>query len=375
MDKNVNSDTVPLSRRRFVMAGGAFGIASLAGCVSDSDDGNGGAGSSNAIEFQDFDTDNPHETLPQPTDVLFDHGFNEGDEQALANFEPRDQPHYGNPVMEPGSSDSYLDPDTINFAFGSGESAATIYADAMDPLVENIEAETGRNVDFTVLDSSAAQVEAMRSDRLHLSTFSAGTVPYAVNIAGAVPFGMLVKEGTFGYRLWVCAQRDNEEITELDDLRGKVVAHAHDTSNSGHLAPMALMPEEGIIPGEDYEIQFSGDHNNSVRGVDIGDYDAGMIASSSYGDFVTSGNFDPTRLRCIWMSPPFASQPSCYHYRLHPDLVEGIKAAHLEYDYSGTSIETQTEQNEFIEFDYATHHHPVLQIHEANDIEYNIGDL
>ena len=379
------------SRRKFMIASTAIGASALAGCTGGNGNGNGdsngngdggeggsgGSGSSGGTEdmFGDFDPDNPHESLPQPTDVLFEHGFDVGSAQALADFPDRDEPVYGNPVREVGPDEEYLDPDTIQFAFGQGEAAASIYQDAMDPLVENVEAETGRDVEFTVLDSAAATVEAMRSDRLHVSTFNAGGVPYGVNISGAVPFGMLVKDGTFGYRLWVCAQREDDDIRSLDDLEGKTVAHAHETSNSGHLAPMALLPEEGITPGEDYEFEFSGGHDNSARGVNVGDFDAGMIASSSYGDLVVGGGFDASQLRCVWMSPPFASQPSCYHYRLHPDIVEGVRAAHLEYDYSGTSIETETDQNEFVEFDYATHHHPVLLIHQANDIEYEIGDL
>lgn len=365
------------SRRTFILGSGMIGVSVLAGCVGGSGNGDssGDIGGGGEDMFGEFDPDSPHESLPQPTDVLFEHGLDVGDAQALQDFTERDEPVYGNSVREISDDDEYLDPDTIRFAFGQGEAAAQIYADAMDPLIENIEAETGRDVEFNVLDSAAAQVEAMRSERLHISTFNAGSVPYGVNLAGAVPFGMLVADGTFGYRLWVCAQRENDEIRSLEDLQGKTVAHAHETSNSGHLAPMALLPEEGITPGEDYEFEFSGAHDNSARGVNVGDYDAGMIASSSYGDMVTGGDFDASQLRAVWMSPPFASQPSTYHYKLHPDLVEGIKAAHLEYDYSGTSIEEQTDQNEFVEFDYATHHHPVLLIHQANGIEYQVGNL
>lgn len=362
------------SRRAFLTTTSVAGIVGVAGCLGGGSAEDTTQSRETESNFDTFDPNNPQESLPQPTDVLFEHGLDVGNAQALEDFTERDEPVYGNPVREV-DDDEYLDPDTIQFAFGQGESASQIYGDAMDPLVENIENETGRDVEFNVLDSAAAQVEAMRSERLHISTFNAGSVPYGVNIAGAVPFAMLVKDGTFGYRLWVCAQRENDDIRELDDLRGKRVAHAHETSNSGHLVPMALLPEEGITPGEDYEFEFSGGHDNSVRGVNVGDYDAGMIASSSYGDMVTGGDFDASQLRAVWTSPPFASQPSTYHYRLHPDLVEGIKTAHLEYDYSGTSIEEQTDQNEFVEFDYPTHHHPVLLIHQANDIEYEIGDL
>lgn len=75
------------------------------------------------------------------------------------------------------------------------------YEDVLQPLVDNIEDETGRDVVVDPLNFYAAQIEAMNADRLHIAGFAAGATPFAVNIAGAVPFGIQVADGTFGYRL------------------------------------------------------------------------------------------------------------------------------------------------------------------------------
>ncbi|WP_255191781.1 phosphate/phosphite/phosphonate ABC transporter substrate-binding protein [Natronobeatus ordinarius] len=375
------------SRRTVLQTTGAALVSlGLAGCLSGTEDdssGNGGSGSGSSGDggngstgFDAFDPNDFERTLPQLASTLFDHEFDFGSPDALEQMEPRDEPRYGNaPLERSDDEDDWLDPDVIQFGYGQGEDAETIYIDAMEPLMENMEEETGRDVEFVLLDSAAAQVETMRSDRLHVGSTTAGTTPYMVNIGGGVPFAMIHENGLYGYRLWVATRPDNDEIDSLADLEGKTVAHAHDTSNSGHLAPMALFSNEGIVPGEDYEMEFSGSHENSARGVEMGDYDAAPIASSSYGRSVRAGAFDPDELKVVWASQPFMSNPTSYHHNLHPDLVEGIKRAHFDYDYSGTLIEEEMGSTGFLEFDYATHHDVVLQIHEANGIEYDVGDL
>ena len=49
------------------------------------------------------------------------------------------------------------------------------------------------------------------------------------------------------------------------DLKGKKVAHTSPSSNSGHLAPLALFPAEGLAPDKDYKLVFSGKHDQSVH--------------------------------------------------------------------------------------------------------------
>lgn len=183
------------SRRKFMIASTAIGASALAGCTGGNGNGNGdsngngdggeggsgGSGSSGGTEdmFGDFDPDNPHESLPQPTDVLFEHGFDVGSAQALADFRDRDEPVYGNPVREVGPDEEYLDPDTIQFAFGQGEAAASIYQDAMDPLVENVEAETG----VTSSPCGSATISAVFVARCRVLAYAASISVFAIRSA------------------------------------------------------------------------------------------------------------------------------------------------------------------------------------------------
>ncbi|PSP18566.1 phosphate/phosphite/phosphonate ABC transporter substrate-binding protein [Halobacteriales archaeon QH_10_67_13] len=356
------------TRRRFVTAAGAAGVAGLAGCTGD-DDGDDTAGSEE--DFPEWDSEDP--AFPQLASTLLEDEFHVGSPALLESMEQRDEPRYGNPVPETPSPGDQLDPDTIEFSVVPTEDPDA-YGDIWAPLVENMEAETGRSVTVNPLDSSAAQIEAMRADRLHVTGFSTGTVPFAVNIAGARPFAMQVSEGQFGYKLWVLTQADSS-ISSLGDIAGADIAHVEETSNSGHQAPVALFSSEGVAPGEDYEFEFSGSHENSIRGVAAGDYEAAPIASTVLFRQADSGEVDPDELKVVYSSDPFPTTGFSVNPRLTPELQEGIVASHLEYDYAGTSIEEFYERGQFIEIDYATNWDVILQIQEQNEVDYQVDQI
>ncbi|MCE8472485.1 phosphate/phosphite/phosphonate ABC transporter substrate-binding protein, partial [Rhodovulum sulfidophilum] len=153
--------------------------------------------------------------------------------------------------------------------------------------------------------SNSAEVEAMRSGRLHIAGFSTGPTPFAVNLAGAVPFAIMGSdEGEFGYKLQVYTRKDSG-IDSMEDLAGKRVAHTSPTSNSGNLAPRALFPNLGVTPGEDYEVVYSGSHDQSMLGVVAGDYDAAPVASEVVDRMAERGLYDPEEVRIVWESKPF----------------------------------------------------------------------
>src|SRR3546814_2977846 len=99
--------------------------------------------------------------------------------------------------------------------------------------------------------------------------------------AGFVPFAMMAAaDGSFGYEMEIIVQADGP-IQSVADLKGRKVAFTAPTSNSGFKAPSALLKSEfGLDPEKDFTAEFSGNHDNSVLGVDHKDYDAATIANS-----------------------------------------------------------------------------------------------
>ncbi|NIC05193.1 phosphate/phosphite/phosphonate ABC transporter substrate-binding protein [Billgrantia bachuensis] len=275
----------------------------------------------------------------------------------------------------PADESEWVDPDTLIFAYTPVEDPA-IYSDIWQPFIDHLQEVTGRDVRFFAVQSNSAQVEAMRSGRLHIAGFSTGPTPFAVNLAGAVPFALMGSDdGQFGYTLQVYTHVDSD-IEEMEDLKGKRIAHTSPTSNSGNQAPRALFPEEGVVPDEDYEVIYSGSHDQSMLGVVARDYDAAPVASEVVERMAARGLYDPEEVRMIFESDRFPTTSYTYAHNLHPDLVDKIEEAFFSFEFAGTELGEEFEGVEkFIPINYQEHWKVIRTIQEANGVSYTREDL
>jgi phosphonate transport system substrate-binding protein len=273
----------------------------------------------------------------------------------------------------PTDSSKWLDPDTLVFSYTAVEDPS-VYENVFKELMDHIAKKTGKQVKWYGPESYAAQVEAMRSGRLHASGFAAGATVYGVNLAGFHPAAMMGnKDGTFrGYQLWLITPKDSD-IKTVKDLKGRKVAHVTPSSNSGNQAPRALFKDMGIVPDVDYKVIYSGKHDNSIMGVVNGDYDAAPVASTVMQRMVERGVFDESEVRIIWKSNQFPGTSYGYIYNLHPKLQKQISDAFLTFDWTGTGLEKDfgKRANCFIPADYAKHWQVIRTIQKANNVVYN----
>lgn len=262
------------------------------------------------------------------------------------------------------------DPSTLVFAYTPVEDPA-VYADIWEPFIEHLEEATGRDVQFFAVQSNSAEVEAMRSGRLHIAGFSTGPTPFAVNLAGAVPFAIMgADDGQFGYKLQVFTQADSD-IKEMADLKGKRVAHTSPTSNSGNQAPRALFPGLGVVPDTDYEVTYSGSHDQSMLGVVAGDYDAAPVASEVVDRMAERGLYDPADVRLIWESDPFPTTSFTVAHDLDPELAEKIKQAFFSFQFEGTKLGEEFQGvSKFIPITYKDQWAVIREIQANNGVEY-----
>jgi len=377
-------------RRRQLLTGTAaaltFGVAGCSGSQSTTADGSASDGGTDSMlaDASQFDPANPqwdqHNYLSSP---LVDAGYERGSTADLDNMgsrEVEEVPH-GQPVQEPPSDESeLLDPDTLVFTVSPSEDVQGRYEDDFAALFDSIREETGKEVEFNKVNSYAASVEAMRSERAHIANFSTGTTAFAVNLAGAVPFAAgLTGDGAFGYRLFATTRADADSIQNVDDFASDEVriGHSEPASNSGHQAPSALFDQYfDVTPGDDYEVNFSGGHGNTTRGIANDDYDAGPICSTCFKDTVeASSNLSFDDFKMVWASAPFPNGPIAYRYNLHPDIVEGIEAAWLDTDYSGTAYAERTGYTQFVPITYRKHWKDIMIIQRYNDVEYTQSAL
>jgi phosphonate transport system substrate-binding protein len=231
---------------------------------------------------------------------------------------------------------------------------------------------TGKKVVFFPVQSNAAQLEAMRSGRLHVAGFNTGSNPIAVSCAGFVPFAMMAaKDGSFGYEMEIIVPADSP-IQSPADIKGKSMAFTSPTSNSGFKAPSALLKSEfGIVAEKDFKPAFSGKHDNSILGVANKDYEAAAIANSIYKRMIERKVVDPSKIRSIYKSQTFPTTGYGHAYNLHPELVAKIKQAFFTFPWEGSDLKKEFKvEDGFIsithKFDWAV----IRKIDAANGVKY-----
>lgn len=374
------------TRRRVFLKSSAGAIAAgFAGCSGSNNTlTTGSAEDSMLADAENFDPEDPvweeNNYLSTP---LIESGYERGTQADLERMGERevDEVPHGDPVPEPPEDESeYLDPDTLVFTESPSEDVEGRYEEDFQAVFDRIEEETGKPVEYNRVNNYAASVEAMRSERAHIANFSTGTTAFAVNLASAVPFAAgVAPDGAFGYRLFATTRADAGEIQSVDDFANEDVriAHAEPASNSGHQAPSALFDQQfDVTAGDDYEINFSGGHSQTTRGIAAGDYDAGPICSTCFLDTVESdSNLSFDDFKVVWASDPFPNGPVAYRYNLHPDIVEGIRAAWLDSDFSDTAYAERTGYNEYVPIEYRKHWYNIMVIQRYNDVEYTESAL
>ena len=107
----------------------------------------------------------------------------------------------------------HRDPGTLVFAYTPVEDPA-VYGPIFKPFTDYLAQCTGKRVVYYPVNSNSAEIEAMRSGRLHFAGFSTGPTGFAVNLAGAVPFAAKgTEKGPHGYHL-ICAREGVKPVSK-----------------------------------------------------------------------------------------------------------------------------------------------------------------
>jgi len=271
----------------------------------------------------------------------------------------------------PSDPGKLLDPDTLVFSYTPVEDPA-VYENVFTEFMAYLSKNTGKKVKWYGADSYAAQVEAMRSGRLHVAGISTGPTVFGVNLAGYVPIAIMgKKDGRFGYKLQLITHKSTD-IKKVSDLKGRKVAHVTPSSNSGNQAPRALFKAMGVEPDKDYKVTYSGKHDNSIMGVANKDYDAAPVASSVLDRMHDKKVVNKNDLRIIWESKAFPTTSYGYAHNLTPDLQKKIRDAFISFDWKGTMLakEFGKQADQFIPITFKEHWRDVRVIQKTNGTQY-----
>ncbi len=263
------------------------------------------------------------------------------------------------------------DPKELIFSYTPVEDPS-VYVGVWDSFLKHLETVTGRKVRFFQVQSYAAQLEALRSGRLHVAGVNTGSNPVAVNCAGFVPFAMMaMADGSFGYEMEVIVPAASA-VKGLADLKGKTVAYSAPTSNSGYKAPAAILRAEyGLAEGKDYKAAFSGKHDNSILGVVNGDYDAAAVANVVMKQMIERKVFDPAKIRSIYKSQTFPTTAYGVAHTLKPELVAKIKEAFFTFPWAGSGLAKEFAEEKFIPITYKTDWDVVRKVDAAMGVTYD----
>ena len=276
----------------------------------------------------------------------------------------------------PTDKSKLIDPSTLIFSYTPVEAPA-VYENVFVEFMDYLAKKTGKKVKWYGADSYAAQVEAMRSGRLHVAGISTGPTVFGVNLAGYVPVAIMGKaDGRFGYKLQLITHKSTD-IMKVSDMKGRKIAHVTPSSNSGNQAPRALFKSLGVEPDVDYKVIYSGKHDNSIMGVANKDYDAAPIASSVLDRMVDKGIVNRDDLRVIWESKNFPTTSYGYAHNLTPDLQAKIKDAFLSFDWTGTALKKEfgKKSDRFIPITYKEFWVDIRTIQTTNGTKYTDESL
>ncbi|WP_420915827.1 phosphate/phosphite/phosphonate ABC transporter substrate-binding protein [Oceaniglobus indicus] len=273
----------------------------------------------------------------------------------------------------PTDESELLDPDTLIFAYTPVEDPA-VYKTAWADFLTYLEEATGKDIVFFPVQSNAAQIEAMRSGRLHIAGFNTGSNPLAVNCAGFRPFTIMAAEdGTFGYEMEIITHPDSGIETPAD-IKGRKLAFTAPTSNSGFKAPSAILKADfGLEADKDFEPVFSGKHDNSILGVANQDYDAAAVANTVITRMIARDVIEADQVVSLYKSETFPTTGYGVVHNLKPELQDKIREAFFSFDWAGTSLEEEFGkggETQFIDINYKDFWNVIRKIDAANDVSY-----
>ena len=129
------------------------------------------------------------------------------------------------------------------------------------------------------------------------------------------------------------------DVNGLRQLKGHSFTFGSSSSTSGSLMPEYYLLQAGVQE-TDFKgpVYFSGTHDETIRLVQSGTYDAGALNIQVWNSRVKDGTIDPAKLTMLWETPHFFD----YHWVIHPhaaqrygeDFIQQVQNAFFSLDSS-----------------------------------------
>ena len=195
----------------------------------------------------------------------------------------------------------------------------------LQPLIDHLQKATGAEISFETGKDYMDTIEKFRSGYFDFGYI--GPSPYIIateselGIDNFKMIGGLETKGKPYYHAVIVADKDNEAINGLEDIKGKKFAFGSRQSTLSCYMPCKMLIQAGVFDTlAGYE--FRGKHDIVVRDVALGKFDAGGVKES-----VAASSLK--KIKIIAKSDPVYDFLLIAHKDMDPDQFQKIKDAVL----------------------------------------------
>ena len=190
-----------------------------------------------------------------------------------------------------------------------------------DKLATYLEKELGVPVEYKPVTDYTAAVTAFKVGDLDLVWFGGLTgVQARLQVPGAEAIAQRDVDEKF-HTLFITNRKTGlkpfKDISDLKQLKGRTFTFGSESSTSGRLMPQYFLQQAGLKL-EDFkgEVGFSGDHDKTIKLVEVGSFDAGAVNESVWKKRVDAKEVDLNKVEVLWETPAYYD----YHWVIHPDV-------------------------------------------------------
>ena len=188
------------------------------------------------------------------------------------------------------------------------------------PMVTYLESKLGVKVTYIPVTDYGAAVSAMVAGKIDFAWLGGFTHVQARVLSGAKP--VVMRDIDRKFRSVFIAGTDSG-IQKLEDFKGKSFAFGSKSSTSGHLMPRHfLISQLKMNPETDFSTSpvYSGAHDATVKLVESGKVQGGVLNSEVWERLLRTGKVDQTKVHLVWTTPDYVD----YVWTARKDLDAGI---------------------------------------------------
>lgn len=187
-------------------------------------------------------------------------------------------------------------PDTLSLSFGVYQTdKATVMYRAFTPILEAIQddmaAKLDRPVDIqlTIFKSYTDGIQALVDGKVDIVHFGpASYITAKLKNPGVQLVAMEHEKGEKRFKGMIIVKKDSP-IQSIGDLRGKRFAFGDKNSTIGRYLVQAELVDHGILASDLSDFRYMERHDQVAGAVELGDFDAGSIKSSTYAKYKDKG--------------------------------------------------------------------------------------